>query len=183
LELLNLKIKMKVAIYTRVSTQDQTNENQLIELRRFCQNNNHEVVAEFSDTISGTKSSRPELDKMMQAMREKQFEAVIVWKFDRLGRSTKHLLQVIEEMKNKNVGLIATSQNIDTSTSMGKFFFTILAGFAEMEREIIVERTMLGLSRAKSEGKKLGRPSGSKDSKRRRLSGYNLRWQKEPALN
>jgi DNA invertase Pin-like site-specific DNA recombinase len=172
---------MKVAIYTRVSTADQTNENQLIELRRYCQNNNYEVAVEYSDTISGTKASRPELDKMLQAIREKQFEAVIVWKFDRLGRSTSHLLQVLEELKNRKVRLIATSQNIDTETSQGKFFFTILAGFAEMEREMIIERINLGLSRAKLEGKKLGRPSGSKDSKRRRLNGYNLRWQKEPA--
>jgi len=174
---------MKVCIYTRVSTQDQTNENQLLELRRFCQNNNYEIIAEYSDTISGTKSSRPELDKMLKAMRERKFEAIIVWKFDRLGRSTSHLLQVLEEMKNKKIRLIATSQNIDTETPMGKFFFTILSGFAEMEREMIVERINLGLSRARSQGKKLGRPSGSKDSKRRRLSGYLLRWQREGVLN
>jgi len=167
---------MKAAIYCRVSTADQTNENQLIELRKFCQNNNYEVAAEYSDTISGTKSSRPELDKMLQAMRNKEFEAVIVWKFDRLGRSTSHLLQVVEEMKNKGVRLIATSQNIDTETSQGKFFFTILAGFAEMEREMIVERINLGLTRAKSQGKTLGRPAGSKDKSRRRKSGYLLRW-------
>jgi len=167
---------MKAAIYTRVSTNDQTNENQLIELRKFCQNNNYEISVEYSDTISGTKSSRPELDKMLVAMREKKFEAVIVWKFDRLGRSTSHLLQVLEELKNKGVRLIATSQNIDTETPMGKFFFTILSGFAEMEREMIVERINLGLSRAKSQGKVLGRRAGSKDKGRRRKSGYLLRW-------
>lgn len=167
---------MKAAIYTRVSTSDQNNENQLIELRKFCQNNNYEIAAEYSDTISGTKSSRPELDKMLQAMRERKFEAVIVWKFDRLGRSTSHLLQVLEELKNKGVRLIATSQNIDTETAMGKFFFTILSGFAEMEREMIVERINLGLQRAKAQGKVLGRREGSKDKGRRRKSGYLLRW-------
>jgi len=170
---------MKAAIYARVSTSDQTNENQLIELRKFCQNNNYEIVAEYSDTISGAKSSRPELDKMLQAMRSKKFEAVIVWKFDRLGRSTAHLLQVLEEMKNRGVRLIATSQNIDTGTPMGKFFFTILSGFAEMERELIRERINLGLARVRKQGKTLGRPQGAKDKGRRRTSGYNLYWQKQ----
>ena len=168
---------MKVAIYCRVSTSEQTNNNQLIELKKFCQNNNYEVIAEYSDTISGTKSSRPELDKMLKAMRDKNFEAVVVWKFDRLGRSTSHLLQVLEEMKKKKIRLIATSQNVDTETPMGKFFYTILSGFAEMEREMIVERVNLGLQRARAEGKKLGRPLGGKDKKRRKLSGYLLRWQ------
>jgi len=78
------------------------------------------------------------------------FDCVIVWKFDRLGRSTAHLLQVLEELKNKSVRLIATSQNIDTSTPMGKFFFVILSGFAEMERELIRERIKLGLERRKN---------------------------------
>lgn len=173
---------MKVAIYTRVSTQDQTNENQLIELREYCQRNNYEIAGEYSDTISGTKSSRPELDKMLQTMRSKSFEAVIVYKFDRLGRSTIHLLQVLEEMRSKGIRLIATSQNIDTSTPTGKLFFTIFSGIAELEREMIIERTMLGLKRAKSQGKKLGRPSGSKDKGRRRTSGYNLYWQQKASV-
>ena len=173
---------MKAAIYARVSTNDQTNENQLIELRKFCQNNNYEIVAEYSDIISGTKSSRPELDKMLKAMRDKEFNLVIVWKFDRLGRSTSHLLQVLEEMKNKKVRLIATSQNVDTETPMGKFFYTILSGFAEMERAMIVERVNLGLKRVKVGGKKLGRPLGGKDKKRRKLSGYLLRWQNKKVL-
>jgi len=173
---------MKSAIYTRVSTNDQTNDNQLIELRKFCQNNNYEIVKEYSDTISGTKSSRPELDKMLKAMRDKEFKVVIVWKFDRLGRSTAHLLQVLDEMKNKKVRLIATSQNVDTETPMGKFFYTILSGFAEMERAMTVERVNLGLKRARVEGKKLGRPFGGKDKKRRKLSGYLLRWQKKVVI-
>ena len=173
---------MRVAIYARVSTADQTNENQLIELRKFCQNNNYEITAEYSDTISGTKSSRQELDKMLMAMRNKEFEAVVCWKFDRIGRSTFHLLQVLEEMKNKGIRLIATSQNIDTETSQGKFFFTILAGFAEMEREMIVERINLGLQRARKEGKTLGRPVGAGDKGRRVRSGYFLRWANEKVM-
>jgi DNA invertase Pin-like site-specific DNA recombinase len=172
---------MKVALYLRVSTFDQTSLNQELELKSYCERNSYEIFKIYKDEgVSGTKTSRPELNKMLQDMRTKKFDAVIVWKFDRLGRSTSHLLQVLEEMKNKGIRLIATSQNIDTETSQGKFFFTILAGFAEMERGMIIERINLGLKRARSEGKILGRPSGSKDTKRRRLSGYLLRWQREP---
>ena len=113
---------------------------------------------------------------MLQDMRNKCFDAIIVWKFDRLGRSTQHLLQVLEELKNKNIRLIATSQNIDTFSPMGKFFFTILASFGEMEREVIKERILLGLERRRKEGKTLGRPKGSKDKSYRKKGGYFLRY-------
>ena len=170
---------MKVAIYLRVSTIEQTTLNQEIELKEYCERNNYEIYKIYKDEgVSGIKTSRPQLDLMLQDMRNKSFDAIIVWKFDRLGRSTSHLLQVLEELKNKNVRLIATSQNIDTDTPMGKFFFTILSGFAEMEREIIKERIKLGLERRKKEGKLLGRPIGSKDKKYRKKSGYLLRYQK-----
>lgn len=173
---------MNVATYYRVSTGEQNLNNQAIELRNYCKQNHYKITREYADKISGIKTSRPELDRMLQDMRSKKFQAVVVWKFDRLGRSTAHLLQVLEEMKNKNIRLIATSQNIDTDTSMGKFFFTILSGFAEMERGIITERINLGLTRARKEGKKLGRPFGSKDTKYRKRSGYHLRWQKNKVL-
>ncbi len=170
---------MKVAIYVRVSTNEQTTLNQELELKDYCDRNNYEIFKIYKDEgVSGVKTTRPELDNMLQDMRKKLFESIIVWKFDRLGRSTAHLLQVLEEMRNKNITLIATSQNIDTSTTMGKFFFTILSGFAEMEREMIRERILLGLDRRKKQGKSLGRPKGSKDKKRRRKGGYYLRYKK-----
>ena len=173
--------KNKVALYVRVSTSDQTTENQLIALRDYCYKNELEIVGEYADEgISGSKTSRPSLDLMLQDMRDKKFDSVVVWKFDRLGRSTIHLLQCLEEMKNKGVRLIATSQNIDTGTSMGKLFFTILSGIAELEREMIRERVNLGITRAKAEGKHCGRPKGSKDKNGyRKRSGYNMRWIKE----
>jgi len=168
---------MKAAVYLRVSTSEQTTLNQELELKSYCEREGFDIFEIYKDEgISGAKTSRPALDKMLKDMREKKFEAIIVWKFDRLGRSTKHLLQVLEEMKNKDVRLIATSQNIDTGTPMGKFFFTIMAGFAEMERELIRERILLGLQRRKTQGKPLGRPVGSTDKKRRKRSGYHLRW-------
>ena len=168
---------MKAGLYLRVSTTDQTTLNQEIELKKYCERENIEVVRIYKDEgVSGIKTSRPQLDLLLQDMRERKFDCVVVWKFDRLGRSTAHLLQVLEELKNKNVRLIATSQNIDTNTPMGKFFFTILSGFAEMEREMIRDRIKLGLERRKKEGKLVGRPKGSKDKKYRKKSGYLLRY-------
>lgn len=174
---------MKAALYLRVSTTEQTTLNQELELKKYCEREAIEVYKIYKDEgISGSKTSREGLDLMLQDMRNKCFDCVIVWKFDRLGRSTAHLLQVLEELKNKNIRLIATSQSIDTSTAMGKFFFTILSGFAEMERELIVERIKLGLARRKKQGKPLGRLKGSKDKGRRRIAGYLNRWIKKTTL-
>jgi DNA invertase Pin-like site-specific DNA recombinase len=168
---------VRAGLYLRVSTTEQTTLNQEIELKKYCERESMEIYKIYKDEgISGSKTSRPQLDLMLQDMRNKCFEVIVVWKFDRLGRSTSHLLQVLEELKNKNVRLIATSQSIDTSTPMGKFFFTILSGFAEMEREMIRERIKLGLARRKQQGKPLGRLQGSKDKVTRRKLGYYERW-------
>ena len=171
--------RIRTALYIRVSTTDQTTLNQEIALKEYCERNDYEVIKIYREEgVSGSKTSRPQLDLMLQAMRRKEFDLLLVWKFDRLGRSTAHLLQVLEELKNKGVRLIATSQNIDTDTPMGKFFFVILSGFAEMERELIRERIKLGLARRKKQGKVMGRPKGSKDKGRRRKGGYYERWKK-----
>lgn len=168
---------MKAGLYLRVSTAEQTTLNQELELRKYCENNQIEIYKIYKEEgVSGAKTSRPQLDLMLQDMRKGLFDCVLVWKFDRLGRSTAHLLQVLEELRNRKVRLIATSQNIDTSTSMGKFFFTILSGFAEMEREMIVERIKLGLQRRKKQGKPVGRQKGAKDKSRRKRLGYFLRY-------
>jgi len=170
----------KAGLYLRVSTADQTTLNQELELKKYCENNNLEIYKLYKDEgISGSKTSRPQLDLMLQDMRNRLFDVLVVWKFDRLGRSTKHLLQVLEELKKKGVRLIATSQNVDTFTPMGKFFFTIMSGFAEMEREMIIERIKLGLARRKKQGKPLGRLKGAKDKSKRKRLGYFERWSKE----
>lgn len=174
---------MKGALYLRVSTADQTTLNQKLELEKYCERNEIEIFKVYQDEgVSGSKTSRPQLDLMLQDMRQGYFDCVIVWKFDRLGRSTAHLLQVLEELKNKGVRLIATSQNIDTSTPMGKFFFTILSGFAEMEREMIRERIKLGLARRKKQGKPIGRQKGAKDKARRKRLGYFVRYSNKNKL-
>ena len=169
---------MKTAIYVRVSTSEQTTLNQELELKEYCKRENLEIYDVYRDEISGSKTSRPELDRMFKDMRNNCFKSIVVWKFDRLGRSTIHLLQFLEELKNKDIRLISLTQNLDTSKPEGKAFFGIISVFAELERDMIRERINLGLKRAKSEGKILGRPKGSKDKKIRRKSGYLLRWNK-----
>ena len=167
----------KVCIYVRNSTTEdkqnpQTQINPLIEK---CEKENWEYVI-FQEFASGAKESRPELDKMMQRIRNKEFDIVLVWKIDRLGRSLKHLLQLIEEFRNKQVAFVSLTEGFDTSIPMGEFFFHIMGALAQFERGLIQERIKAGVKRAKAEGKHMGRPAGSKDKKARRKSGYWLRW-------
>jgi len=163
-------IKIKVAIYVRVSTQDQNPELQEDELRKIANIRNYEVYDVYTDKVSGTKDSRPDLNRMMFDMRKGCFNAVMIYKLDRLGRSLKHLITVCEEFHNKGIDLIVTSQGIDTSTATGKLLFNILGSVAEFERELISERTKLGQRKAKNVGKR------GKDKKKRRTSGYVNRW-------
>ena len=181
-------------LYHRSSRIDQTVIQQEMKTKEYCNNNNIQIYKIYNERgVSGAKESRPQLDLMLQDMRNGKFNTIIVLKFDRLGRSTKHLLQTLEELKNKNIKLIAVEQNIDTSTSQGKLFFTILAGFSEMEREMIIERTKDKLNYYKQQikekgffisktGKKchsLGRPFGSRDKRpHRKKAGYYLRYHK-----
>lgn len=164
------------AIYCRVSTTEQKPENQLNLLRTFSSQQNIKVQRWYIDKASGTKNSRPALNQMLIDMRQGLFNCVIVWKLDRLGRSLGHLITICEELNNKNVDLIVTSQNIDTKTASGKLLFHVLGAVAEFERELISERTKAGLKNAKNVGKR------GKDKKKRRTSGYNLRYQKKGGL-
>lgn len=170
---------MKTAIYTRVSTIDkgQTLEQQELPLIEFCKREGFEYEV-FKDHASGSKESRPELDIMLQRIRKHEFDSVIIYRLDRLGRSLKHLLQLVEEFKNLKIRFICLTQNIDTSTAQGMFFLQILGAAAEFERQLTRERIKDKLNYLKSQGKSLGRPKGSKDKKARRKSGYLLRWQK-----
>jgi len=182
------------ALYARVSTLDQKPENQLIELQNYAKTRGFAVYDEYVDRISGAKESRPDLNRLMIDARKGRFNVVIVWKVDRLGRSTKHLYQIIEEWDNLGIDFIITTLGIDTSTAAGKLVFGVFAQIAEFERALIRERINLAMERRKkqlktqgyyvnSKGEKktaLGRPKGKKDSKgRRRKSGYYRRWEKE----
>jgi len=181
---------MKTALYSRASKQEQTTEQQIEILKEYCKLHKIKSYKLYEEKISGAKTSRPKLDLLMQDMRVGKIDTIIVWKYDRLGRSTIHLLQVLEELNKNNIRFIATSQNIDTSTAMGKYFVTNLVALAELEREWIKERTQTKLDYYKKQIKEkgyyitkagvkrysLGRQKGSKDKKVRRKSGYNLRW-------
>jgi DNA invertase Pin-like site-specific DNA recombinase len=113
---------------------------------------------------------------MLQQIRNKEFDSVMVYKLDRLGRSLKHLIQLIEEFNNLNIQFICLSPDVDTKTAQGRFFIQIIGAVAELERELIRERTISKLNYLKKQGKILGRPKGSKDKKERRKSGYYLRY-------
>jgi len=169
----------RVAIYVRVSKEDQHPENQVIELENYAQARGFNIYHIYIDQISGVRDSRPALNELMIDARNRKFDAVLIWKLDRLGRSLQHLIQIIEEFQKLNIDLICKDQPIDTTSASGKLIFHIFGAIAEFERELIRERIKLGLERARRQGKKLGRPRGSKDRQRRRRSGYYLRWQKQ----
>lgn len=169
----------RVGVYARVSCTDQNVETQLVALREHCQRMEYEVTEYVDSGYSGKSDKRPAFEKMLADMRAGKLEAIACYKLDRIGRSLKHLLNLFEEFENRKIGFISLSQNIDTSTPEGKMFLRMLMVLAEYEREIIVCRTNEGLNRARKQGKKLGRPAGSKDKKRRTLSGYHLRWGKK----
>ncbi len=169
----------RVAIYTRVSTGGQTTANQLRELRAAAKRLGHQVVVEFTDEgISGAKGrdGRPGLNKLLDGVTRRDFDKVMAWSVDRLGRSLPDLLSFMGELKAKGVDLYLHQQALDTSTPAGKAMFQMLGVFSEFEREIIRERVNAGLARAKAQGKTLGRPR--QDDPKRLSAIRRLRKQK-----
>ncbi len=149
----------RVALYARVSTQDQNPRMQIDELRQLAQQRGWEVVGEYVDRgISGSKDRRPELDRLMADVKRGKINVVAVWRFDRFARSVKHLITALDEFNARGVDFVSVSDGIDTSTPHGRFTFTIIAAVAELEREIIRERVKAGLAAAKRRGAKIGRP-------------------------
>ena len=149
---------MKAVIYARVSTADQTTENQTLELQKVAKRNGWTVGAVFGDQISGAKTDRPALQRLLQGVIRKEFDVVMVWDVSRLGRSLKHLVTLLEDFHAKGVNLYFHQQGIDTTTPAGKMMFQMCGAFAEFERGMIQERVKAGLARAKAQGKKLGPP-------------------------
>lgn len=149
----------RVALYARVSTDEQDTDMQLRELRAYATLRGWTVAAEYVDKgISGTKASRPELDRMMLSSKLGIFDAVIVWKFDRFARSTKHLLTALETFQAHAVAFVSLTEGIDTSSAVGRFVLTVLGGVAELERSILIERTKSGMRNAAAKGVHCGRP-------------------------
>ena len=172
---------MKAALYARVSTTNgQDPEMQLRELREYCERRGWTMAGEYVDTgISGAREKRPELDRMMADAHRRRFDAVVVWKFDRFARSVSHLLRALETFKALGIEFVSLSEQVDTSTPMGKMVFTVLGAVAELERSLIAERVRAGLRNARAKGKTLGRPRRRVDRAkvaRLRVSGQS--WNK-----
>lgn len=156
----------QVALYARVSTTDQNCENQLRELRAAANRHGWQIVQEFVDHgVSGAKGKdgRPEFAALHQGIARKDFEMVLAWSVDRLGRSLKDLIEFLQEIHGKGIGLYLHQQGLDTSTPAGKALFGMMGVFAEFERAMIQERVKAGVARAKANGQRLGRPPLSED--------------------
>ena len=158
----------RVVIYARVSTLDQTVDNQLIELRDHCSKMGWEVIKEYKDEgLSGTLSreKRPSFNEMIKDGYRRKFELVVCWDISRIGRSMKELIMFLSDMKDRDIGICSVRQGFDTSTSMGEVMFQFVGILSSWEHEMMRERTLAGLDRAKKEGKTLGRKTVIDDNK------------------
>jgi DNA invertase Pin-like site-specific DNA recombinase len=168
----------RAALYARVSTPDQHLETQLYDLRKLAAQRGFEVVREYCDRgISGSKAKRPGLDAMMAGARRGEFSIVLVAAFDRIARSTKNFLEIVDELNSVNIEFVSAREAIDTSGPMGRMFLTMVGSIAELERSLIVERIKAGMRRAKIEGRRLGRAPLNVDRAaivRDRLAGMSL---------
>ena len=171
---------MKTALYSRVSTDKQTNglEAQTRALKDYSFVNgitSFEIYEDFN--VSGAKESRPQLDRLMEDVRKGLVDTVVVYSFSRFARSTKFLLESLEEFSGLGVNFISISENIDLSTAMGKAMFTIISALATLERELIGERVRTGLENARAKGKQIGRPRSVPDDLilKLRNDGYTYR--------
>jgi DNA invertase Pin-like site-specific DNA recombinase len=147
----------RVAIYTRVSTGDQHLEMQLYDLREMARLRGYEIVAEYSDQISGAKPKRPGLDKLISDARRNRFDVVLVWAFDRMARSVRHFLEILDELSHLNIEFVSFREQIDTGGPLGRAMVVIVGAIAELEKNLIVERVRAGMRRARLEGRHIGR--------------------------
>lgn len=172
-------LRGRVALYVRVSTREQHPETQLLQLRDYAAVRGWQVVEEFVDHgVSGAKDHRPALTRLMAAARKRQIDRVLVSRFDRFGRSVRHLVLALEEFMALGVEFTSIADQVDTATPMGRMAFTLIAAFAEFERELIRERIHAGLHRARVQGKRLGRPRREVDEEQvraLRAQGQSLR--------
>ena len=149
----------RAAIYLRVSTADQKPDLQFDGLRAYAARAGREITQEYLDVaVSGRRQGRPQLDALMQGARAYAFDCVLVWKFDRFARSTKHLLTALEEFEHLGIRFVSVQDQIDTTSPMGKAMFTLIGAMAELESSLISERVCAGMKAAQSRGKHLGRP-------------------------
>jgi DNA invertase Pin-like site-specific DNA recombinase len=172
---------VRALIYARVSTKDgeQTPSNQLYLLREYAAQRGWQVVKEYIDTASATNlRERRGWRDLLAHVRRGGADLVLVTKLDRAFRSAKHTYDTLAHLDTHKIGFVAATQPIDTTSSTGKLLLGVLAAVAEFERNLIVERTLEGLARARAQGKRLGRPPGARDRQKRSRSGYMLRYTK-----
>jgi DNA invertase Pin-like site-specific DNA recombinase len=148
-----------VAIYLRVSSLDQHPETQRCDLVEMARQRGYEIVQEYTDKISGIKAQRPGLGQLMYDTRRGRFDILLVWACDRIARSTRHLLEVLDEMNRLGIEFVSFRENIDTEGPLGRAIVVIIGAIAELERNLIVERVRAGMRRARIEGRHIGRPA------------------------
>lgn len=173
---------VRVAIYARVSTDEQNPELQLRELRDYAERRGFAIHREYIERASGDRRRRrraPEFEALMADARRRRFDCVLVWKYDRFARTLGALIAALEEFRDLGIDFISHTQAIDTTTPMGRLFFHVIGSFAEFERDVIVERVKAGLANARAKGKKLGRPVKDPEAADRvaalRANGMSLR--------
>lgn len=167
---------MKAFLYARVSTGEQNEGMQVREMFEFAERAKWQAEA-FTDSMSGAKEKRPGLDRMMQLVRQRKCDVVLVYKFDRFARSLSHLLRALEEFQALGVAFVSLHDHIDTTTPTGKLMFQIVGAFAEFEREIIRQRVLSGVAHARAQGIRLGRPRTAVDVERiALLRAQNVPW-------
>jgi DNA invertase Pin-like site-specific DNA recombinase len=155
--------KKRAVLYARVSTGDQHPETQLCDLRQLARQRGFELVREYTDVISGAKSKRPGLAHLLSDARKGQFDVLFVAAFDRVARSVRHFLEVLDELSHLGIEFVSLRENIDTGGPLGRAMIVIVGAIAELERSLIVERVKAGMRRAKLEGRRIGRaPRGSR---------------------
>lgn len=147
----------RAALYMRVSTVDQHPETQLLDLRQMADQRGYEIVNEYTDRLSGVKARRPGLDQMLADARRGRFDVVLAWASDRIARSVKHYLEVLDELNRLNIEFVSFRENIDTAGPLGRAIVVIIAAIAELGRNLIIERVRAGMRRARLEGTHIGR--------------------------
>jgi DNA invertase Pin-like site-specific DNA recombinase len=147
----------RAVLYARVSTGDQHPETQLYDLRMLAKHRGLEIAGEFTDVISGAKSKRPSLDRLLSDARRGKFDVVLVTAFDRVARSVRHFLEVLDELNHLGIEFISLRENIDTGGPLGRAIVVIVGAIAELEKSLIVERVRAGMRRARLEGRHIGR--------------------------
>ncbi len=168
----------RAVLYMRVSTVDQHPETQLLDLRQMAAQRGYEIVKEYTDRISGVKARRPGLDELMRDARRGRFDVALVWASDRIARSVKHFLEVLDELNRLGIEYVSLRENIDTAGPLGRAIIVIVAAIAELERSLIIERVRAGMRRAQLDGTHIGRNPLTLDHeaiRRERCQGQSLR--------